>query len=135
MSAAGERVYRFAPLDRTGWLLGLSGAQAVALGAGIFVSGTLLEIGASAPIVLGPLALALAFAFGAWDRRPFHEWTLTILRHAIRSIRGRRWAATLPLLSGTSADDAKAPPLPPFLAGLVIIDAGPVAWSPRTAQT
>jgi hypothetical protein len=132
-SATEERMYRFAPLDRTGWMLGLGGAQCVALAAAILFSGALLQVGAPAPLVMAPLLAGAAFAFGSWDRRSAHEWAPILLRFAaLRALRRRRWLAPIPLLSGTATDREKAPALPPFLEGLELLDAGAVSWCPST---
>src|SRR5260221_267998 len=69
LAPTDERTYRFAPLDRTGWILGLGGGQCLALGAGIFAAGFLLQAPPAAPLVIGPVLGAVAFAFGAWDGR------------------------------------------------------------------
>src|SRR3989442_15710833 len=123
------RIYRFAPLDRSGWILGLGGAQCISLGAGTFVAGLLLQSTAPAPFVLAPVVVTAMFAFGSWDSRPVHEWAPVLFRHgAQRTLRRRRWYAPIPLLTGSAADRAKQPAFPPFLAGLELVDAGPVSW-------
>ena len=127
------RTFRFSPLDRTGWLLGLSGSQCVAVGAGIFAAGLLLDAGLPIGVALLPPMLTTAFAFASWDRRSLHEWAPTILRYLrLRAIGQLRWSAQLPLLTGTPTDSGRQPPLPPFLTGLSILDVGALAWSPST---
>ena len=128
-----ERTYRFAPLDRTGWILGLGGAQCAALGAGILVGGLLLQVHAPAPVVLLPLIISALIGFGAWDGRAVHEWAPVLLRHGVqRALRRNRWHAQLPLLAGATVDGTKHPSLPPFLDGLELIDVGAASWSPGT---
>jgi hypothetical protein len=130
-----ERTYRFAPLDRTGWMLGLGGAQCLALAAGILVAGFLLQARAAAPFVIAPVIAAVAFGFGSWDGRAAHEWAPVLLRfNAKRAFRRQRWSARLPLLTGTAADRSMAPTLPPFLDGLELLDAGAVSWCPATSD-
>ena len=127
------RTYRFAPLDRTGWLLGLTGVQCIAIAVGIFTSGLLLDAGAAAVVVLAPVVALTAFSFVTWRGRPLHEWAPTLLRYAGLTIGGqRRWTAPIPLLSGTREDGQRQPKLPPFLRGLVLLDAGAVPWAPAT---
>ena len=127
------RVYRFAPLDRTGLLLGLSGVQCALVAAGIFASGLLLDAGAPILVVLLPTVALVAVSFVRWNARPVHEWVPTLTRFLALGVMGkRRWTAPIPLLSGTATDDRREPPLPPFLRGLTIVDAGPVSWSPAS---
>lgn len=115
-----ERTYRFAPLDRTGLLLGLSGTQCGLVGGGVFAAGALLQARTSPALVLVPLVVAAALAFGTWEGQHLHDHIPTRLRFLIVK---RTWEAPIPLLSGTRADREKQPPLPPFLAGLELIDA------------
>lgn len=127
------RSYRFAPLDRTGWLLGLTGVQCIAIGVGIFTSGLLLDAGAAAVVVVVPTVALTAFSLVAWRGRPLHEWAPTLLRFAgLRIARQHRWTAPIPLLSGTREDGSRQPKLPPFLRGLALLDAGAVPWAPAT---
>jgi hypothetical protein len=121
-------------MDTAGWILGLGGSQCLALGVGILAAGTLLEATAPAPLVLTPIVLALTWSFAAWDGRRLHEWGSVVVRYAWVRVSGRgRWLAEVPLLTGSLADDELPPPLPPFLDGLVLLDAGPVPWSPLAA--
>ena len=84
-------------------------------------------------MVLAPVLVAAVFGFGSWDGRAVHEWAPVLLRHgAQRALRRGRWLAPVPFLTGTSADRSKAPALPPFLAGLELLDAGSVSWCPAT---
>ncbi|MDP9401771.1 MAG: hypothetical protein M3P85_00225 [Actinomycetota bacterium] len=130
-----ERVYRFAPLDRCGWILGLGASQCLALGGGVIGSGLLLDAGAPAPAVGVPVLLALVFAFGSCDRRALHEWLPVAIRHRVLgSVGAGRWSADVPLLSGNPYDGERQPDLPPFLDGLSIIDIGPLPWA-RLATT
>lgn len=132
-ASSDQRSYRFSPIDRVGWLLGLSGVQCIAVGAGIFVAGAVLDAGAPLGAALLPPALGAIFAFASWDRRALHEWAPVLVRYARLGATGRRrWLAPLPLLTGTPTDDAKQPALPPFLDGLCILDTGALAWCPAT---
>jgi len=83
-SPTSERPYRFAPLDRTGLLLGLSGVQCALVGAGIFISGGLLQSGVHLGLTIVPLVVGAVLAFGAWEGRHFtsssHSWAVTGLR-------------------------------------------------------
>jgi hypothetical protein len=131
--ATEERFYRFAPLDRTGWLLGLGAAQCISLGAAILVAGFFLQAGAAAPFVLAPIILGAAFGFGSWEGRAVHQWAPVLVRHTAQRALGRhRWLAPIPLLTGTTADADVEPALPPFLADIELIDAGAVTWCPAT---
>jgi len=129
--AIPERTYRFAPLDRTGVLLGLSGGQCALVGLGILIGGGLLRAGTNPAVSLVPLVVGVVLALGAWDGRRIHEVLPLLGRHRMVQLSGRAaWRAPLPLLSGWDADRAKQPALPPFLAGLELFDAGRVAWAP-----
>lgn len=125
MSETSGRMYRFPPLDRTGWLLGLSGAQCVILAAGTLTAGLLLDARAPAPAVLAPLAVAVTAAFAPWEGRPAHQWLPALARASFLRLTGRHaWVAELPFLSGRPDDARRPPPLPPFLDGLTLTDAG-----------
>lgn len=132
-AAPKERTYRFAPIDRTGWLLGIGGAQCVALAAGVLLAGALLRSGAPAPAVVAPLVAAAVFGFGSWEGRAAHEWAPVLARHlALRALGRHRWFAPIPLVTGTTGDRERPPALPPFLAGIELLDAGPAPWCPAT---
>jgi hypothetical protein len=130
MSASTEaRLYRFAPLDRSGWLLGLGAGQCLALGSGAFLAGAALNAQAPAPVVLAPLVAAVVFSFVRLGGQPLHELASPLLRYGALVAAGRRtWFTPLPLLTGSPADFERQPDLPPFLAGLVMLDAGAVPW-------
>jgi hypothetical protein len=136
MSAqASSRTYRFAPLDRTGWLLGLSGAQCLSIAAGVVVAGVLLDRGAPAPLVLSPFIAGIAFAFATLGSWPAHEMAPAVARFATAVVRRRRsWTAEVPLLTGTPADAERAPTLPPIFQGLALLDGGPATWCPQRAD-
>lgn len=129
--ALRERTYRFGPLDRPGWLLGMGAAQCLGLGAGVLGLGIMLSAGVPVPVALMPGALAVVLAFTSWRGRPVHEQVPALVSHATQTVLGRRrWVARVPLLTGAPADGDRSLPLPPFLEGLELLDAGPVAWSP-----
>lgn len=129
------RTYRFAPLDRTGLLLGLGGVQCALVAAGIFVSGLLLDVGTPPLAASLPVVVLSAAAFARWRGRGLHDWAPVVARFGgLRLSRRHRWSAPIPLLTGTPGDDRRDPPLPPFLRGLTIIDAGPVPWAPTSGH-
>ncbi|MEO7572109.1 MAG: hypothetical protein ABIX10_06705 [Acidimicrobiales bacterium] len=64
--ALRERTYRFGPLDRPGWLLGMGGAQCLALGAGVLGLGVLLTAGLPAPVALAPAVAGALISFTPW---------------------------------------------------------------------
>lgn len=128
------RTYRFGPLDRGGWILGLGAAPCLSLAGGVVVAGSLLDRQAHPAIVITPLLLGAVIAFGSWEGRAVHEWLPVALRHGARRTTGAAgWRGPLPLLSGDDGDQRREPPLPPFLAGLSIFDAGPAAWAGTTS--
>lgn len=133
MTATARRTYRFGPLDRGGWILGLAGAQCIAMATGILCGGFLLDRGVSVPLVVAPVFAAAAFAFGSVARTPIYELASPAARFAAATVfRRNAWFAELPLLSGTAEDARRDPKLPPFLDGLSLVDAGPVPWAPLT---
>src|SRR5205823_2663562 len=122
------RAYRFAPLDRSGLLLGLGGVQCALVAAGIFVAGLLLDAGVPPLVALPPVIALSAGALVRWHGRGLHEWAPLLARFAVqRFTRRHRWVASIPLLTGAPSDQGREPPLPPFLRGLTIIDAGAVS--------
>jgi hypothetical protein len=134
VTAGSRRTYRFGPLDRGGWILGLAGSQCVAITLGIAVSGLILDRGAPAPLALTPGVVAAGFAFGTVGRAPIYEIAPAAVRFAMSTVlRRRTWLAELPLLTGSPGDGDRDAPLPPFLAGLALIDAGAVPWSPLSS--
>jgi hypothetical protein len=125
------RHYRFGPRDRTGWLLGLSGAQCVAIGAGILVAGAFLNARLAAPLVLAPLLVGAIFAFGRWNGRPLHEIAPVALGWTTARVAGEgTWFAEPPRYRAARSK-ARAPQLPPALGGLVIDEARDAGWTRR----
>lgn len=75
MSANEEgRLYRFGVDDRVGWILGLQGAQCVAIAPGLFGAAFLLNLGVPPALTLLPLVLALAVSFVPVAGRPLWSW-------------------------------------------------------------
>jgi hypothetical protein len=131
---AGHRLYRFGLRDRSGWLLGLDGAQTISLGVGVLGAGLALNAGAPAVLVLAPLAAAAVFGFAVWNTQPVRELAPTVLGWAWARACGQdRWFAPLPRLrpAGTGpATTAVSPRLPPPLDGITVVDSS-VAWTGR----
>lgn len=124
------RSYRFGPLDRSGLVLGLSGRQCATLGSGALLAGWLLDRHAPGPLVLAPLVVAAVFSFARvggdtpCDLLPL--WSC----FAFRAILGRnRWFAALPYANRSGVGNPETLALPPFMAGLQLVDAGPVPWA------
>jgi len=130
------RTYRFAPPDRTGWLLGLGGPQVVILGASVVAAVLLASARAPLAAMAAPIALGGAVAFTRIGGQPLVATAPPAARFAVRrAIRRHRWLAPLPLPAV-----GLTPPLPPCLAGQVIFDVDGVAVvcdrdSPRYAAT
>lgn len=122
MAATAERLYRFAPRDRAGWLLGLGAAQCLSLGAGLLVGALLVSAGVSAAGAALPLVAGALFAFGRWQGRPLHSWLPVMGAWCLLvAERHHRWTARVPLLAESGSP--RRAPLPPFLAGLEILEA------------
>lgn len=130
MNAPPVRTYRFGPLDRSGLLLGLSGRQCTALGAGIFLAGWLLDRHAPPPLLLAPLVAAVTLTFAKVGGDPICEVIPVWRRFATRAVtRSNRWLAPI---RSHRAEPVGVPPivdLPAFMAGLTLIDAGPAPWA------
>ena len=114
--APSPRIYRLAPLDRTGVLLGLSATQCLLLGLGVFAAGAALRAHLPAPVVAGPILVVLTLGFATWDGAPLHQLLPARARYIF--IAGV-WHARLPLLR---QDRTAAPEWPPFLAGIDLVD-------------
>src|SRR5581483_11923022 len=120
---APARTYRFGPLDRAGWILGLGASQCVALAIGVVTCGFLLDHGAAAPAVLAPVVVAAGYAFGTTGTAPVREVVPAALRFGRDTLRRRRtWLAELPLLGSSGEAGERQPSLPPFLSGLALLD-------------
>src|SRR5438445_5912308 len=117
-----NRSYRFGDPDRTGWLLGLNGAQCVALAAAVFLAGLLLSSGQPFPVVLLPVGLGSVYAFARVGGVPAHEWLPVMAVFFVRRSAGHTvWEVALPLL-GTAGDGRDGQPdLPPCLRGVSVI--------------
>jgi len=127
------RLYRFPARDRTGWLLGLQGAQCVILGIGIFASGILLNVGAPAPVILAVIAVAGIATFAPLAGRPGYAW-IPIL---IGWLPGRRgggglWTADVPRVQLGQDSRHEQPQWPPFLKGIELHEA--LGWRPGTTM-
>lgn len=127
-SESQERLYRFAPRDRGGWILGLGGSQCIALALAILTASTFLNAGAPAPLVLSPVLLGFTFTFVRIGGVPVHELVPVVIAWVVGR-RGRPWIARLPLLTGSAGDEAGQPDLPPCLAGLAILDVPAKGWA------
>jgi hypothetical protein len=132
MTGAQPHNYRFGQRDRTGWLLGLNGAQCVAIGAGILFSGALLNARVPAPMVLTPLLVSATFAFGRWNGRPLHDIAPVAFGWTARRVSGEaKWFAELPRYRTAKEAEMEAPQLPPVLGGLAITEARDAGWTRR----
>jgi hypothetical protein len=129
VSVDADRLYRFAPRDRAGWILGLGASQCLTLAAGLLMSTVAVSAGVPVELAAVPLASAGVLAFARWHGRPLHAWLPVFAGWTLLGAhRQRRWTARVPLL-GESGDRKRAG-LPPFLAGLEILEAS-AAWTRR----
>lgn len=90
-----SRTYRLPAADRTGWLLGLGGAQVVPLGAGLAVAVVLLSRGGTAAVGVVPFALGAAIAFTRIGGIPLLEIAPAALSFVVRR-HERRFRSPLP---------------------------------------
>ena len=129
MSVDADRLYRFAPRDRAGWILGLGASQCLTLAAGLLISTVFVSSSAPIEIAVVPLASAGILAFARWHGRPLHSWLPVFAGWTLLGAhRQRRWTARVPLLG--ECGDWRCAALPPFLAGLEILEAS-AAWTRR----
>jgi hypothetical protein len=112
--------FRFGPLDRSGWILGLGAVPCAILGVGFLVAALVLHLTAAPLVAAVPVGLAALLAVGRHDGRALHEWGAPVSGWLLLHLRGDdRWAVPVPFV-GRRAIRAS---LPPFLAGLELADA------------
>ncbi len=127
---AAARRYRFGPLDRPAWLLGLGPVPCVLLGAGVLAAALVLRESGSVLAGALPLLLAAVASFARFAGRPAHEWLEPALGWAwLRHQRRDRWSAAVPAV-GTAPCPAD---LPPFLEGLEVLEVPGASAPPRAA--
>jgi len=116
--------YRFDPLDKS-VLLGLGWTQVCVIGAAAVV--WFVAVLARWPIIPVSVVFGLmaACAVAPVAGQPVCSWVPVVLGWVGRPGRARRWYRPLHLLSGSEPDGQ--PPLPPWLAGLSLIEA-PQGW-------
>lgn len=131
-----SRTYRFAPRDKTGWVLGLSGSQVVALGASL-----LLALFASSrthvALAVIPVLLGSALAFGRVGGQPVLIAAGPVGRWVLRAVRHRnRWEAPDRLLGIPVGDDGatEALPLPPPMDGQVLLAVDGARYDPLLGE-
>jgi hypothetical protein len=110
-------------------MLGLGAVQCISLAIGLLIAA--LVVSAGAPVLIAAVVLVAvgAFVFGRWHGRALHDWLPVIASwSALRAQGKHRWTARVPLLLESGA--ARRPALPPFLAGLEILEASS-AWTRR----
>lgn len=131
MNQDAPRGYRFAGRDGTGWILGLTGAQCLALGAAVVAAGLTLDSGWPV-LALLPLTGGLTLAFARVAGVPLLEWLPAHAAWALRQSAGRTtWQAPLAITSGAALDGTAQPVLPPCLAGITLTEVPAPAWTGR----
>jgi len=129
VSASESRRYRFGPLDRAGWILGLHATQCVLLTGGLIAGGLVLRLTGSLLPGSLPVLAALVLAFARWETRPLHEWITPLAGWWSLRRRGLdHWGADI-----LNLNRADVPELPPFLAGLRFLEI-PVRTRPARAS-
>jgi hypothetical protein len=122
------RRYRFGPLDRSGWLLGLGPPACIALGVGLVLGGAAFHAAHSVLAAVPPVGLAALVAFGRYDGRALHEWIEPLWGWAVlRHQHAAQWMARVPLLGS----DPSGADLPPCLVGLELHEVAGRAGAPR----
>jgi hypothetical protein len=118
-------MFRFDLLDRTGVFLGFGIAQLGLLGVGGLASTLAVTAGLPLPLAAAPALLGLALSVGRVGGERLVDWLPVAVRWALGRGR-RRWLSPLHLLAPDHDADA-APALPPFLAGIELLEA-PGDW-------
>jgi hypothetical protein len=120
-----QRMYRFDLLDRTGVFLGFGLVQLGVLGAGGFASTMAVTGGLPLPVAAAPVILAAGLALGRVGGERLVDFVPVLVRW-IGGRRRRRWLAPLHLFDPAAEGDQQ-PALPPFLAGIHLLEA-PGDW-------
>jgi hypothetical protein len=121
-----QRMYRFDLLDRTGVFLGFGLIQLGLLGAGGLASTLAITTGVPLLVASMPAIFALAVAAGRVHGERLVDWLPVAVRWLVGR-RRRQWLAPLHLLEPES-EPGSAPSLPPFLAGVDLLEA-PAEWA------
>lgn len=126
MTAAAHRTYRFAPLDETGWLLGLQAPQCVLLGTGLGLAALLLQVGASPLASLVVIVVSIAASFVPFAGHRMYEWVPIVGRHFVTNVTGAaRWRR--PIGPHPAGSETRPVAWPPVLDGIEVIDLGLLA--------
>lgn len=122
MIASDRRMFRFAPLDETGWLLGLQLPQCVILGIGLGGGALLLQVGVAPFAALAVLVASVAAAFVGVGGTRIYEWLPILGRHFHGAASGAsRWRQPV----GSRA--AATPAWPSPLDGIEVVDLGSIS--------
>jgi hypothetical protein len=70
VSVSTERLYRFPPRDRAGWILGLGATQCIMLATGLILTALAVSNGVPVALAAVPLVCAATLAFARWHGRP-----------------------------------------------------------------
>ncbi len=133
MSQGEPRRYRFAGRDRTGWILGLSGAQCLAIAAALVGAGLIVDSGLPAALALLPAAGGFGLAFWRISGMPLLEWLPAHGSWLVRRAAGRTdWQGRLSVASAVPLSAPAQPELPPCLAGVTLIEVPAPPWTGRT---
>lgn len=117
--ATDRRTFRFAPLDETGWLLGLQLTQCVILGTGLGGAALLLQIGVTPLAPLAVLIGSVIASFAGVGGIRIYEWLPILSRHGRSAVTGAsRWRQSI----GTDARSAWPAPLD----GIELVDLGAI---------
>ena len=132
MNATRARTYRFSARDAAGLLLGLQTGQCIILGSGIVASGALLNIGAQPLLVLAPIVLAIAVAFGRLRGEPTYILLPIAATWALARRTGRgQWLARVPRFRSDGSPVLDQPSLPPAFGSLEISELADADWARR----
>lgn len=135
MSQAEARRYRFAGRDGTGWILGLSGAQCLAVAAALVGAGLIVDSGVPAALALLPVVGGVGLAFWRISGVPLLEWLPAHGSWLVRRAAGRTpWQGRLSAVSAVPLSAPAQPELPPCLAGVTLIEVPAPPWTGRTTD-
>jgi hypothetical protein len=118
---APQTRYRFAPRDRTGWLLGLSGTQCLLLAGGLALAGVALPTSPLAALLV--VCTAALAAFASWNQQPAASEAVLRIHWGTRHLRKQTvWTSPQPFVRST------APQLPKRFGRLRFWGAASPAW-------
>lgn len=125
-----DRTYRFAPADRAGWLLGLTGTQCLLIGGGLAATALGLQTGVPPQVAALGAITGAAGAFVPLGGHPAHETAGTAIGWSMARRRRRPHLPPLPATTTIGKLQALAPP--PVFGAIELVAVERPPWAGRT---